>query len=45
MEDPLAAIEGGTEAVVVQNVGTAQGQPLISSLQGMQVDVLAVRFT
>ena len=44
MEDAAAAAEGGAEGVGVQDVGAAQGQPLVRALQREQVRVLAVRF-
>ena len=44
MEDAAAATEGGAEGVGVQDVGAAQGQPLVRALQLEQVRVLAVRF-
>jgi hypothetical protein len=39
----VAAPEGGAEAGVVENVGAAQGEPLMRSVQRKQVRVLAVR--
>jgi hypothetical protein len=33
VEDAVAAAEGGTEAVVVEKVSAAQGEPLLGSLQ------------
>jgi hypothetical protein len=44
VEDAVAAGEGGAEAVVAEKVGAAEGEPLLRSLQGQQVSVLAVRF-
>ena len=44
VEDAAAATEGGAEGVGVQDVGAAQGQPLVRALQLEQVRVLAVRF-
>ena len=45
MEDAVAASEGGAEASIVQDVGAAQGKPLLGSIQGKQVGVFAVSFT
>ena len=45
MEDAVAAGECGAEASIVQDVRAAQGKPLLGSIQGKQVDVLAVTFT
>jgi hypothetical protein len=44
VEDAAAAAEGGAEGVGVQDVGAAQGQPLVRALQREQVRVLAVLF-
>ena len=44
MEDAVAASEGSAEASIVQYVGAAQGKPLLGSIQGKQVGVLAVSF-
>jgi hypothetical protein len=45
MEYAAAPAESGAEAAVVQDVGAAQGEPLLRSIQGKQVGVLLVRFT
>jgi hypothetical protein len=45
VEDAVAAGEGGAEAVVVEKVGAAEGEPLLRSVQGQQVRVLAIGCT
>ena len=45
MEDAVASLERGAEAVVVEDVGAAQGEPLLCSVQREQVRVLAVSYT
>jgi hypothetical protein len=42
VEDAVASAERGAEAVVVEDVGAAQGQALLGALQREQVRVLAV---
>ena len=42
MEDAMAAAERGAEGLVVQDVGAAEGEPLLGPLQRKQVRVLAV---
>ena len=41
----MASLERGAEAVVVEDVGVAQGEPLLCSLQREQVRVLAISYT
>jgi hypothetical protein len=44
MEDAVAPAEGGAEAGGVEDVGTAEGEPLLGSLQLKQVSILAVSY-
>jgi hypothetical protein len=43
VEDAVAAGEGGAQGGAVEDVGAAQGEALLGSLQSQQVRVLAVR--
>jgi hypothetical protein len=45
VEDAAASLERCAQATVVQDVGAAQGQPLLGPIERKQVRVLAVRFT
>ena len=45
MEEAVASLERGAEAVVVEDVGAAQGEPLLCSVQREQVRVLAISYT
>ena len=45
MEDASTSLERDAEAVVVEDVGAAQDEPLLRSIQGKQVGILPVRFT
>jgi hypothetical protein len=42
VEDAVAAGEGGAEGVQVEEIGAAQGEPLLGAPQRKQVRVLAV---
>ena len=42
VEDPLAAVDRGTQRVVVQQVSLAEDEPLCSSLHRPEVIVLRV---
>jgi hypothetical protein len=44
VEDAAASLERCAQAAVVQDVGAAQGQPLLGPIELKQVRVLAVRF-
>uniref|UniRef100_A0A0E0IJM2 Uncharacterized protein n=1 Tax=Oryza nivara TaxID=4536 RepID=A0A0E0IJM2_ORYNI len=45
VEHAVAAVEGGADGVVVEEVGLAEDQPLVGAVQRLQVGVLRVIYT